>query len=280
MTAQIDRGFVRIREGQVHYRAVGNLQSGARPLLLLHSSPASSISMKPLMQALGQVRPQPLYAPDTLGNGDSCKAEPAVPDIAYFAEAVGRQLDALGIGEVDVYGQQTGSGIATELAIQQPHRVRRLIVEGYSFYPAELSADMLANYADEIRPDAFGSQFHRVWQFLRDANFFFPWYKRDLQHQMKWGMSSPEYLHEQAVEVLKSLTTYHLAYRASFRYDKKKRLPLVAQPVLLLYEANHPSFKYKDEALATAQKATPGVLPDGSTIADKARMISQWLDSL
>jgi len=277
MTVEIDRGFVRIREGQVHYRMIGQPRPGAPPLVLLHASPSSSVSLQPLMRAIGEVYKQPLYAPDTLGNGDSCAAQPAVPDIAYYAEALGRQLDALGIGEVDIYGQQTGSGIGTELAIQQPQRVRRLVIEGYSFYPPELSADMLANYADEIRPDAFGSQFHRVWQFLRDANFFFPWYKRDIEHQMTWGMPSPEYLHEQAVEVLKALSTYHHAYRASFRYDKKTRLPLVTQPVLLLYEALHPSLRYKDEALAAARNGSTSVLPAGATTADKARLVAEWL---
>ena len=277
MTVQIDRGFVRVREGQVHYRLVGQPRPGTRPLVLLHASPSSSVSLQPFMRAMGEAYKQPLYAPDTLGNGDSCAAQAAVPDIAYYAEAVGRQLDALGIGEVDVYGQQTGSGIGTELAIQQPQRVRRLVVEGYSFYPPELSADMLANYADEIRPDAFGSQFHRIWQFLRDANFFFPWYKRDIEHQMKWGMPSPEYLHEQAVEVLKALTTYHHAYRASFRYDKKTRLPLVTQPDLLLYEALHPSLRYMEEALGAARNGSTSVLPASATTVDKARLVAEWL---
>lgn len=70
MTTQIDRDFVRIDEGQVHYRAVGDVTSGTRPLVLIHASPASAYNLQPLMGKLGQLRDQPLYAPDTLGNGD------------------------------------------------------------------------------------------------------------------------------------------------------------------------------------------------------------------
>jgi len=279
MTTQIDRDFVRIDEGQVHYRAVGNVMSGKRPLVMIHASPASSYNLQPLMGKLGQLRPQPLYAPDTLGNGDSCKAQMDVPDIAYYANAVGRQLDALGIGEIDVYGTHTGGSIGMELAIQQPKRIRRVVIDGVGLYSEEEKADMLANYTPEIVPDYEGSQFNWAWHFVRDQNFFFPWYKRDVAHQRKAGVTNPDALNDVVVEVLKSITTYHHAYRAAFRYPKKERLAHITQPTLMIYETSDPLYKYKDEALAAVKNCTDGALPDGSTVGDKAKLISDWLDT-
>jgi pimeloyl-ACP methyl ester carboxylesterase len=278
MTTQIDRDFVRIDEGQVHYRAVGDVTSGTRPLVLIHASPASAYNLQPLMGKLGQLRDQPLYAPDTLGNGDSCPAQMEVPDIAYYAGAVGRQLDALGVPEVDIYGTHTGGSIAMELAIQQPERVKRVIIDGVGLYSEEEKADMLANYTPEIMPDHEGTQFNWAWHFVRDQNFFFPWYKRDAEHQRKGAIDNPNALNDVVVEVLKSIITYHHAYRAAFRYPKKDRLALITQPVLMIYETSDPLYKYKDEALAAVQNCTDGALPEGSKVGDKAKLISDWLD--
>ena len=278
MTTQIDRDFVRIDEGQVHYRAVGDVTSGIRPLVLIHASPASAYNLQPLMGKLGQLRDQPLYAPDTLGNGDSCPAQMEVPDIAYYAGAVGRQLDTLGVPEVDIYGTHTGGSIAMELAIQQPERVKRVIIDGVGLYSEEEKADMLANYTPEIMLDHEGTQFNWAWHFVRDQNFFFPWYKRDAEHQRKGAIDNPNALNDVVVEVLKSITTYHHAYRAAFRYPKKDRLALIAQPVLMIYETTDPLYKYKDEAMAAVQNCTDGALPEGSKVGDKAKLISDWLD--
>ncbi|MBM3502866.1 MAG: alpha/beta hydrolase [Alphaproteobacteria bacterium] len=275
MTLEIDRNFVRIKEGQVHFRSAGNLKSG-RPLVMIHASPASAYNLIPLMNAIGNKRP--LYAPDTLGNGDSCKAQVEVPDMAYYADAVNRQLDALGLGEVDVYGTHTGGSIAMELGIQQPKRVRRVVIDGIGLYTDEEKKDMLANYTPEIKPDAFGSQFNWAWHFVRDQSFFFPWYKRDVEHQRSNGLASPEQMHAVVMEVLKSITTYHHGYRASFRYPKKDRLPLITQPVLMIYETTDPLFKYKDEAVRAVKRCTEGALAKGARTADKAKLINDWLD--
>ena len=71
-------------------------------------------------------------APDTLGNGDSCAPAAEAPDIAYFADATCRLLEALGLGRVDLYGAHTGARIATEIALTRPDRVRKLVLDGFN----------------------------------------------------------------------------------------------------------------------------------------------------
>lgn len=275
MAADIDRGFLRIAEGQVHYRSHGDIKAGGRPLVLIHASPASSIRLVPLMQALAGT--QPLYAPDTLGNGDSCKMTMAQPEMADYADALRRQIEVLGHKEVDVYGTHTGGGIAMELAINNPRLVRKVIIDGIGLYTEETKKDMLANYTPEVKPDAFGSQFNWAWHFVRDQDFFFPWYKRDAEHQRMQGLQSPEELHNAVMEVLKSITTYHLGYRASFRYPKAARLPLLTQETMMIYTAADPLAVYKDEALGLVKRLVPGEVPKKATESDKAKVIRDFL---
>jgi pimeloyl-ACP methyl ester carboxylesterase len=275
MAADIDRGFLRIAEGQVHYRSHGDIKAGGRPLVLIHASPASSIRLVPLIQALAGT--QPLYAPDTLGNGDSCKMTMAQPEMADYADALRRQIEVLGHKEVDVYGTHTGGGIAMELAINNPKLVRKVIIDGIGLYSEETKKDMLANYTPEVKPDAFGSQFNWAWHFVRDQDFFFPWYKRDAEHQRVQGLQSPEELHNAVMEVLKSITTYHLGYRASFRYPKAARLPLLTQETMMIYTAADPLAVYKDEALGLVKRLVPGEVPKKATESDKAKVIRDFL---
>jgi pimeloyl-ACP methyl ester carboxylesterase len=123
----IERAFVRIKEGQVHYRRTMEKNDG-RPLVTLHMSPVASSFLVTLLETLDDGSRR-LIAPDTLGNGDSCPLFNTNAEIPDFAEALSRALDALGIDEIDLYGVRTGSMIATELALLQPDRVKRLILD-------------------------------------------------------------------------------------------------------------------------------------------------------
>ena len=279
MSVQIDRNFVRVNEGQVHYRSRGD-RASARPLVMLHASPASSVSVLPLMRALKGT--QPLVAPDTLGNGDSVPIGLEQPEIPDYAEALGRVLDALNMPEIDIYGSHTGASIAMELAIAQPRRVRRLLLDGIGLYSPDELADILANYAPAIEPDQIGSQFTWAWHFVRDQAFFFPWFKRDAAHARTGGLPPAEVLHATVVEVLKSIRTYHLAYRAAFRHPKRERLPLVSVPTLVLGDSSDPLFPTQEEvcALVPDGRMGPINLEKGEGIsARKARAIERFLAS-
>jgi pimeloyl-ACP methyl ester carboxylesterase len=273
MENQIDRGFVRIEEGQVHFRRVGDPASG-RPLVLVHASPSSSLNLVPLIQELAGTRP--LLAPDTLGHGDSACAAMEVPDIVYYAGALGRVLDTLGVGEIDIYGTHTGASIASEFAIAQPERVHRLVIDGIGLFTAEEQADLLANYAPAMQPDDLGSQLNWAWHFVRDQAVFFPWYRRDAEHRGAGDMPPPEVLHGIVVEVLKAITTYHHAYRAAFSHNKRERLPLVSVPALVMGETSDPLSPTQDEVCAllpAGELADLSNTPDGVTAAKAAAII-------
>jgi pimeloyl-ACP methyl ester carboxylesterase len=283
--APLDRGFLRLREGLVHYRAAGVLRgangtpaarvapeaharpvagqgrdgAGGRaaplPVYMVHAGPGSSRGLEGIVQRLGTDRF--VIAPDTLGAGDSAAPDVPVPEVPYYAESVVRTLDALGLERVDYYGSHTGAHIGCELALRWPERVRRMVFDGITLFPPALRAELLERYAPPMQPDEFGRQLAWAWQFVRDMSLFFPHYARDRAHRLDNPVSPPEALHRSVVEVLKALPTYHLAYHAVFRHDIEARLPLLRLPVLCLGREGDPMGAYVDRAVTLIPGATP-----------------------
>ncbi len=280
--AQIERSFVRIREGQVHLRRAGgppSCEGAARPLWMVHASPASSVSLTGLMMALAPGRA--VIAPDTLGNGDSAPPEPAAPDIVYYADSSLRVMDALGIERADLYGSHTGAHIVTEMAIARPDRFGRVILDGIAMFSPEDKQDFLAHYAPAMQPDFFGSQVHWAWNFVRDQAWYFPYFRRDKAHLRATNPPSPEALHRTTVEVLKAIGTYHLAYRAAFAHRDRERLPLVRVPALVMADDTDPLRAGVDLAASLMPGALKAILPDASApgaLARKAALYARFLD--
>ena len=275
----IRRAFADLADGQVHYRHAGKPRAGALPLLMLHPSPGSSRQLEPLMTELSRTRR--VLAPDTRGNGDSTPLPLAQPEIADYARATLAFMDAAGIERADLYGAHTGACIAAELSLLAPGRVGRLVIDGMGLYSAADQDELLAVYAPEVRPDLGGS--HLLWAFMfcRDQFLFWPWFKREAAHLRNVGLPSAETLHAFSLEVLKSISTYHLAYRAAFRYPRRDRLPRITVPALVVCSPEDMPFPYLDEAASLVPGGSRRVIPDPRTpegAAGAAAAIAAFLD--
>ena len=278
---RIRRGFVEIAEGQVHYREAGRRQDGKPPLVMLHASPASARTLEPLLRVLGRERH--VIAPDTLGNGDSVAPAHDRVDMAYFAGAHMRALDALGVGAFDLYGTHTGGNIAIEIAIARPDQVGSMILDGVSLYGEAEQADLLANYVPDVTIDLNGSQFNLLWHFVRDVYLFWPWYKRDAAHRRTGGLPDADTLHDKAVEVLKAARTFHLSYRAALAYRKEERLPLVKVPTLIACAKSDMLFEYFEGVralLPSARFAETEGIASAQAALDTARTFQAFLDGV
>lgn len=284
-----DRAFVRVPEGQLHYRHAGPAHGGrdatsapaANPLWMMHASPASSASVEPLALELARRHGRRVFAPDTPGNGDSAPLRAAEPALRDYADAFARALDALRLERVDLYGYHTGAHIAIELALAHPARVGGLVLDGLLWLDDAERADYLAHYAPPLVPDAHGTQVFTALQFIRDQAWFFPHFRRDAAHNLGGGAMPPALLHALTVDLLKAAPTYHLAYRAVFRHRLEERLPaLAARRVMLLADAADPTRHSIERARALLPAARSSVLDDAWSprgLAAKAAAIAQFL---
>lgn len=278
MADPIRRQFVSIEEGQVHYRECGD---PSRPVLVMfHASPGSSWNLSPLIEALGQHRR--VIALDTLGNGDSAPPRPAEPDIAYYAGAHVRALDALGIGSFDLYGTHTGAAICMEVSIAQPARVRRIVMDGVSLFDPKMRDSMMDNnHAPALQADHFGTQMLRAFTMVRDAHLFWPWWNHTPERRRDRGLPDADYLHCEAVEVLKAWRTYHKSYRTALTYPKHERLPLVTSHTLVASSPTDPLRRFIEAVVALMPNAR-GLVTEGedtpAALAATARTMVDFLD--
>lgn len=274
----IDRAFVRVAEGLVHYRSTPGLSS-RRPLILLHASPGSSRGLVPLMRALHAQSDAPVViAPDTPGNGDSFAPPLDIPDIPWFVDALVRTLDALGIEKADLYGAHTGARTACEAAAARPDRFGTVIFDGIGDYSPEMRQLLLENYAPPMLPDDYGQQLIWAFHFVRDQALHFPYFQRDPEHRlMTRPVPDADDLHERTLEVLKALRSYHKPYRAAFAYESKRRMPDITIPALMLCAANElPNLRAAASEMADLMPKGQ-LMPVGASFPEKARAILTFL---
>ena len=276
---EINRAFTRIEEGEIHYRYSGNESN--ETIYMIHSSPASSVILLPLMGELNAHFHT--IAPDTLGFGDSAPPDHDHPSSVNYAESVIRVMDQLEIDQCYFYGSHTGAHIATEVAINFPDRVKKLVLDGIAMFTDEEKEDFLKHYAPEIKPDEFGRHLIWAWNFVRDQFIHFPYYKRTPEYRRaEVEMLPPEILNNLVLEVLKGLGTYHKGYRAAFTHNMTERLPMLEVETLCGASEDDPLKSGVDIAfdlIPNAKKATfPGeAVSDG--LKTKADMIKDFLES-
>lgn len=227
--APVRRGFAYVGAHEIHFRHAG--PEGAPVVLCLHPSPASSLSIAPLVGELG--RHFRVLAPDTLGNGDSSGPLPDQPEIGFYAGIVADFLKSQGVTRCTVYGCHTGAAIGMELALRGQVVVERLILDGVGLYDPAFQQKLLARYVPDLTPDREGLHVLRLWTMLRDMYLFWPWFEPKAANRRPVDLPPAATMHARFVETAKALTTFGHSYKAAFRYDKRAALPRLALPVLV-----------------------------------------------
>ena len=120
------RGYAEGPYGLVHFN---DTQTGTGvPMVLLHQAPMSHRQFNSVYGLLSQ-RGIRAIGIDTPGFGMS-DPTPFVPQVADWASSVIAVLDHLKIPRADMVGHHTGSLIATEVSLQFPKRVRKVVLNG------------------------------------------------------------------------------------------------------------------------------------------------------
>ncbi len=212
----VRRRYVDGRFGQIHLRVAQPEQdAGQIPLLCFHMSPNSSRIYNTFLGQIGTDRLA--VAPDTPGFGESDPPS-SQPSITDYAAAMADVMDALELKKVDVMGYHTGSETCVELALQQPERVRKLVLTSAPIFSDEELAAHRDHYGKpELSED--GSHVAAKW--------------RAYLHWAGPGWTK-EHVAVQFADALRRPDISWWGHNAAFDFPMKDRLSEVAQPVLVL----------------------------------------------
>ena len=220
MASAITKRYVRVASGQIHLRETATVAANP-PLYCLHATAYSGRTFEPIMRAIAGKRR--VVAPDTPGYGGSDRP-PERWDMGRYASTLGEAIDAAGDSHVDLFGYHTGAFVATELAVQRPELVRRIVLVGVPFFLGDARAERLAALGKVMHLSDQLDQFEERWSFFVTNRA--PGVSLDL------GFAH-------FVDELIAYPHGWWAHDAAFRYEAETRLPLVRHPSLILNPANH-----------------------------------------
>ena len=210
------RGYADGPFGQIHYRDTG----GGAPLILLHQAPQTSRQFSNVYEPLHR-RGIRAIGVDLPGFGESDPA-PFVPTIEDWAAAVPAVLDHLGLAQADVLGHHTGGMVATEVALQFPSRVRRLIVNG----PLPATEEQRQEFLDGVREREIGFTFEPDGSHLQ-ASFA-------TRYRMYGDGADPKTITRYTVEKFQGYAPFWIGHHAAFIYDHAAALTKVRRKTLIL----------------------------------------------
>ncbi|WP_431282836.1 alpha/beta hydrolase [Humitalea sp. 24SJ18S-53] len=225
MSAAITRHFVTVGGRRIHYRRVGE----GPALAMLHASPRSATELRPNQEVFaGRFT---TLAFDTPGFGLSDLLPLAQPETEDLADALAETLDALGVGQVAVYGRHTGASVAVEFAARHGNRCAMALTNGFPIYSKAQQQDRLTRYLNPIVPSFAGEHLLWLWYRFRDQHVFWPWHEHDLAHRANAEVPDLATLHRGVMEFLEAGDNYRIGYATAFRHRGLDALPDLKVPV-------------------------------------------------
>lgn len=210
------RGYADGPFGQVHFQSLGD----GKPLLMFHQAPMTSGQFDLVYEPLAR-RGIRAIGVDMPGFGLS-DPTPDVPTVTDYAAVIPAVLDALGIERAALLGHHTGALAATEGAILFPGRIERLIINGALLVSDQERADFLTGLHEWERK--FTAREHAGHM----AELF------DIRTRMAEGTVPPDRISDYVVQALIGRAPFWWGHHAAYMYDQAPRLPLIAQPTMLL----------------------------------------------
>lgn len=159
----VRKGYTDGTYGQIHYRiAEAQSDAVAPPLLCLHQSPKCGLEFERFMQVAARHRT--VIAPDYPGYGmsDAAPSE-ALTTIPMYATEMWHLVNLLDLGQVDLFGNHTGSKVAAEMAVQRLDDVRSIAMVSAAILTDEERA-MFKDMFTPIPLDEAHTRFTTSWK--------------------------------------------------------------------------------------------------------------------
>ena len=254
--AEGSSGYLDLSHGQLRVRRFGT--GGGRPVLYLHETPGGAGAERDLLTALGEGRT--VIAPDLPGCGLSDPLPQ--PSTAAYVDALRQALAQISPGPVDVVASFTATPLALRLAIAEPGRVRRLVLDGVLLEDEGGRAALARAYCPPLSFDRSGAHLQAAWQMLRDQAIQWPWYEGGSQ-AVRWTADAPDALrlHRRFLDLLAQMDCYGEATAAALSCEPREDLPRLAGPTLITTDAADPRFAHAPAAAALSDRAETAPRP-------------------
>jgi len=208
------KGYATGEFGQIHYLTCGD---GA-PLVLQHQGPTSLVQFDKVMPLLAAEGIQAI-AIDLPGYGGSDGPD-HVPTIAEYAHIVPAVLDDLGIEKTDLLGHHTGAICATEVLLQYPERINRIILNG----PFPLTDEERAMFTEILGKE-------REWGPREDGSHLTEQWNSRMAAQPGW--TDLDAIHRHVVQAAAAWPNVWYAHDAVMRYDHGEAIMKIEHPCLV-----------------------------------------------
>jgi pimeloyl-ACP methyl ester carboxylesterase len=156
--AGVETGYAPVNGLEMYYEIHGE---GGVPLVLLHGG-FSTIEIDFGRALPGLAANRQVIATELQGHGHTADIDRPL-SYALMATDVAALLDHLGVAQADVFGYSVGAAVAMELALQQPEKVRKLVLATPSYSYDGLHPGM-TDGLEQMTPDLmYGSPFHDAY---------------------------------------------------------------------------------------------------------------------
>ncbi|MEZ5474342.1 MAG: alpha/beta hydrolase [Steroidobacteraceae bacterium] len=217
---KMHRGYVDGPFGQIHFQDAGGK---GRPLVMLHQAPMSSRQFENVFKYLIDQGLRPI-AIDLPGFGMS-DVTTFVPKVEDYAKIVPPVLDALGIAVADVLGHHTGAMVATEVALQFPDRVRKLVLAG----PLPIEEPERQKFLAGTQRNEIDFVYETDGSHL--AKSFMGRYR---MYSASGTAPSAKLITRYVVEKFMGYGPFWYGHHAAFIYDQKQAIPKIRKPTLIM----------------------------------------------
>jgi pimeloyl-ACP methyl ester carboxylesterase len=189
-------------------------------MVLLHQAPMSYRQFSAVYGLLS-ARGVRAIGIDTPGFGMS-DPTPFVPQVSDWASSIIAVLDHLKIPRADMVGHHTGSLIATEVSLQFPKRVRKVVLNG----PFPINESERKLFLDDLQKSEVDFEYradgsHLAESFVKRSKFFGPG-------------ADPRHITRMQVEKFQGFGPFWYGHNAAYRYDHASTLLRMTHPTLIL----------------------------------------------
>jgi pimeloyl-ACP methyl ester carboxylesterase len=258
-----ERGYAKGPYGLVHYH---DTQTGSGvPMVLLHQAPMSHRQFNTVYGLLS-ARGVRAIGIDTPGFGMS-DPTPFVPQVSDWASSVIAVLDHLRISRADMVGHHTGSLIATEVSLQFPKRVHKVVLNG----PFPITESERKLFLDDLQKSEVDFEYradgsHLAESFVKRSKFFGP-------------DADPRHITRMQVEKFQGFGPFWYGHNAAYRYDHASTLSRMTHPTLILTNTGDMAYPMAQRARQLRPDMAYVELPGGNVdIVDQAP--EAWVEAV